>query len=44
VREGRLQVGWFRESGRVPRAALDAEAARLSAFLERPLDLNVGTT
>jgi len=44
VREGRLQVGWFRESGRVPRAALDAEAARLSAFLDRPLDLSVDTT
>ena len=44
VREERLQVRWFHESGRVPRAALDAEAARLSAFLQRPLDLSVDTS
>jgi hypothetical protein len=41
VREGRLEVGWFQESGRIPRTALDTEAARLSSFLERPLDLSV---
>jgi hypothetical protein len=41
VRDERLEVSWFAESGRVPRAALDAEAARLSAFLDRPLDLRV---
>jgi hypothetical protein len=44
VREGRLEVGWFQESGRVLRTALDAEVARMSAFLERDLDLAVETT
>ncbi len=43
VRAERLEVGWFEESGLVPRTALDAEAARLSAFLDRPLDLRVDT-
>jgi hypothetical protein len=43
VREGRLAVSWFEESGRVARTALEAEAARLSAFLGRPLDLAVET-
>jgi hypothetical protein len=37
VRAERLEVSWFAEAGRVPRTALDAEAARLSTFLERPL-------
>jgi hypothetical protein len=41
VRDGRLQVAWFEESGTVPRTALDDEAARLSTFLDRPLDLTV---
>jgi len=41
VRGDRLEVGWFAESGRVPRTGLDAEAARLSAFLDRPLELRV---
>jgi hypothetical protein len=43
VRGERLEVGWFAESGRVPRTALDAEAARLSTFLDRPLELSVDT-
>ncbi|WP_151084098.1 DNA glycosylase AlkZ-like family protein [Nocardioides cynanchi] len=42
VRRTRLEVDWFTESGRVPRAALDGEAARLSTFLDRPLELAVG--
>ena len=41
VRAERLEVRWFEESGRVPRTALDAETARLSAFLDRPLALSV---
>jgi hypothetical protein len=41
VRDTRLQVGWFADCGRVPRAALDEEAARLGRFLDRPLDLAV---
>ena len=41
VRDVRLEVAWFEESGRVARTALDAEAARLSAFLDRPLELSV---
>jgi hypothetical protein len=38
VRGDRLEVGWFEESGRVPRSALHEEAERLSAFLGRPLE------
>jgi len=41
VRDGRLEVAWFEESGRVPRAALDQETAALARFLDRPLDLTV---
>ena len=41
VRDARLEVIWFAESGRVPRTALDDEAARLSTFLGRPLELTV---
>jgi hypothetical protein len=40
----RLQVSWFVESGRVARAGLEEEAARLSAFLDEPLDLVVETS
>jgi len=39
TRGDRLDVGWFAESGRVPRAALEEEATSLSAFLGRPLEL-----
>lgn len=42
VRRERLDVIWFTESGRVPRAALDQEGAALATFLGRPLDLAVG--
>jgi len=39
IREDRVRVTWFEESGRVPRAALADECARLSSFLDRPLGL-----
>jgi len=41
TRDERLGVTWFGESGRVPRAALAGECARLSSFLDRPLALSV---
>jgi DNA glycosylase AlkZ-like len=41
IRDGRLCITWFAESGRVPRAALAEECARLSRFLDRPLGLSV---
>jgi hypothetical protein len=41
IRDERLSVTWFGESGRVPRAALAEECARLSSFFDRPLDLSV---
>jgi hypothetical protein len=41
VRDGRLEVAWFEESGRVPRSALDQETTALATFLDRPLDLTV---
>ena len=41
VRAGSLEVRWFTESGRVPRASLEQEAATLATFLDRPLDLAV---
>jgi hypothetical protein len=41
VRGERLDVTWFEESGRVPRGALDEEAAALGRFLGRTLDLAV---
>jgi Winged helix DNA-binding domain len=34
-----IRVAWFREAGRMPRKAIDAEAARLAAILGRDLDL-----
>ncbi|MGI8522256.1 MAG: DNA glycosylase AlkZ-like family protein [Nocardioides sp.] len=39
LRGERLDVAWFKESGRVPRTALDQEAAGLARFLDRPLEL-----
>jgi hypothetical protein len=33
----RLRVGWFREAGRPPRAALRVEVARMSSILDRKL-------
>lgn len=44
VRGARLEVAWFEESGRVARTGLEAEAARLAAFLDRPLELSVEVT
>jgi len=41
VRAERLDVNWFTDSGRVPRTALEHEAATLARFLDRPLDLAV---
>jgi hypothetical protein len=41
VRGERLHITWFAESGRVPRAALAAECAHLSSFLDRPLGLSL---
>lgn len=41
IRDGLLRITWFGESGRVPRTALAEECARLSSFLDRPLDLSV---
>ena len=41
IRDGRLGVTWFGESGGVPRTALDEETGRLSSFLGQSLDLSV---
>jgi len=41
IRDERLCVTWFGESGRVPRAVLAGECARLSSFLDRRLELSV---
>jgi hypothetical protein len=41
IREERLEVSWFAESGRVPRGGLAEETARLSSFLDRPLELTI---
>lgn len=38
---GQVRVAWFRDCGRVPRTALRAEVERVSAILERDLDLSV---
>jgi hypothetical protein len=35
--DGQARVAWFREAGRLPRSALEAEIERLSSILERPL-------
>ncbi len=42
LRGERLDISWFEESGRVPRTALDEEAAALARFLDLPLDVAVG--
>jgi hypothetical protein len=34
-----VRVGWFAESGRLPRSALRAEVGRLSGMLDRDLAL-----
>jgi len=33
----RVQIAWFREAGRLPRNALEAESARLGSILDRDL-------
>ncbi|MGH9167202.1 MAG: hypothetical protein ACRD02_05105, partial [Acidimicrobiia bacterium] len=33
----RVRVAWFKEAGRLPRNALEAEVARLSSILDRGL-------
>jgi len=35
--ESRIQIAWFREAGRPPRAPLDAEVERLAGLLDRTL-------
>jgi len=37
----RVHVGWFKESGRPPRKALEVEVARLSTILGRDLQVAV---
>ena len=41
ARGERLEVTWFASSGRVPRKALDHQAAVLSDFLDRPLTVSL---
>jgi hypothetical protein len=41
LRSERLDVAWFKEFGRVPRTALDQEAAALAKLLDRPLVVEV---
>jgi hypothetical protein len=41
LRRDRLEVSWFEEAGRVPRAALDEQATILASFLDRPIELVV---
>ncbi len=41
TRAERLDITWFRESGRVPRTALDEAAAALARLLNRPLEAAV---
>jgi hypothetical protein len=40
----RVEVAWFREAGKPPTAALDAEVARLSSILDRELRVTVSLT
>lgn len=41
LRGERLDIAWFEESGPVPRAALDQEAAAVATLLDRPLALTL---
>jgi len=36
------RISWFREAGRVPRRALEAEVARLSSIVGRDLEVEIG--
>jgi hypothetical protein len=38
---GRVRVAWFGEAGPIPRRALAAEIARLSAILNRGLNADI---
>jgi hypothetical protein len=40
----RVAVSWFREGGKPPREALEAQVVRLSSILERPLRARITTT
>ena len=37
----RLRIGWFREMGRPPASAIDAEVGRLSTILDRALRVTI---
>jgi hypothetical protein len=39
--DDQVRVGWFRESGKVPRKALGGEVERIESLLGRPLKLSV---
>lgn len=41
LRGDQLGIAWFKESGRVPRTALDHEAAALTKRLDRPLEMAI---
>ena len=41
--EDAISISWFPETGRVPRARLEAEVVRLSAVLDRPLRMDLTT-
>jgi hypothetical protein len=41
LRGERLTVAWFKEAGRVPRAAVHQQATALRRLLDRPLDVAV---
>lgn len=41
LRGERLDIAWFKESGRVPRTALDQQATVLVKILDRPLETRV---
>jgi hypothetical protein len=43
LRDDRVSIAWFRESGRLPRHALEAEVKRLSSILDRDLGMAVST-
>jgi hypothetical protein len=42
LERGRVRVAWFKEAGKIPRDALEAEVARLSSILGRHLETAIG--
>jgi len=44
LRGTHLDIGWFEESGRVPRTAVEQAARAVSDFLDRPLEVAVELT